>query len=64
MADSWSKSTKPNADKNTVNTPDSLPRDHYNILVTGAGENGVSVVRVVREGVAYFLESRWPLLSV
>ena len=64
MADSRSTTPKPNTEKNSANTSDSPPRDRSNILATVAAQNRVSVPRVVRDGVACYVEDRWHLLPV
>ena len=50
------------AERETVRTSISLPREHYNILASVAEQNRVSVAWVVRDAVARYVEERWPLL--
>ena len=54
--------SKATAEKDTVRTSVSLPREHYNILESVAEENRVSIAWVVRDAVSHYIEDRWPLL--
>ena len=62
MAEPSPKAATRGADKETVRTSVSLPKEHYNILASVAQQNRVSVAWVVRDAVARYVEDRWPLL--
>ena len=62
MAETGAKARRPDAEKETVRTSVSLPREHYDILASVAEQNRVSVAWVVRDAVARYVEHRWPLL--
>lgn len=62
MADTSATPDNAAAERDTVRTSVSLPREHYDILASVAEQNRVSVAWVVRDAVARYVEQRWPLL--
>lgn len=63
MAETSATSENREAERNTVRTSVSLPREHYDLLASLAEQNRVSVAWVVRDAVARYVEQRWPLLT-